>query len=687
MMFERVTRWIVLLSAVVAVLCGTWLGARAWAPLMPLSIGAFVAAFVIGKYRGTVATAPVMVFAYTFPAVLLLWHGEMDQAYWNIWMAGLLGGSMATGNLKAWSFPPRWKWPLAYWALAVALVWPALVAREADFTWALMSEYHVGNSFFGGSPPVIAVWITQISLLHMLGLLWLDSACLAFPLSSATESLSRFSRDVLWPLVVSLVLGSCVAIYQGVVDLTWLSGHQYSILGRATASLDDGNAFGAAAGLWIGGLLALAACTSRRWVQVTAILAAGLVGAGLWQTGSRMAFFAALVCLAFAAASLVERRKVPVRDLLVLGLPALALIGTMAYFAERNATNNPLHRSLEALPGWSVSEWREWASFQLWNRYGPFGTVSMNMVRDFPLSGVGVGNFNHIFPDESFALTGFRAHQDNAQSWYRHQLAELGLVGSLGWLIWLPMFVSTLWRTRGDVDRRFAAKMVKGALVAIGLISTVSMPTQALPVALTVWVLVYWYLLLSPSAVADISRPFFAKRPSVSQAAAWGLALVFVGATLWSGWRSLRPPQRAIKADWTYQLGMMNPEPPTDGTQPDGPPPFKWTAKHAVEVLPVSGKWLKLTVGGGPPDIALHPIRLEIKRSGRWIIGVTRQDLASQTFYVRAPEGAKRMMLEFDVSRTWRPSDFGGTDERALGMSIYEWTFVSEPPRGFVQIQ
>jgi hypothetical protein len=83
----------------------------------------------------------------------------------------------------------------------------------------------------------------------------------------------------------------------------------------------------------------------------------------------------------------------------------------------------------------------------------------------------------------------------------------------------------------------------------------------------------------------------------------------------------------------------------------------------------------------------LHPIRLEIKRSGRWIIGVTRQDLASQTFYVRAPEGAKRMMLEFDVSRTWRPSDFGGTDQRSLGMSIYEWTFVAEPPRGSVQIQ
>jgi len=678
---ERASKWTVLASAVAAIACGVWLGARAWAPLLPLSVAAFIGAFAVGKWQGTRVWAPALVCSYIFPAVLLLTHGEMDQAYWNIWMAGVLGGIAATTNLKEWSFPERWKWPLAYWALAVALVWPAVVAREADFSWALMSEYHIGNSFFGGSPPVVSVWVLQVTLIHLLSLLWFDAAFASFPVSSPTTSLARFTRDVAWPLVTGLLFGSLVAIYQGAVDITWLSGHQYVIYRRATASLDDGNAFGAVAGFWIGGLLALAASAERTSLRVLAVIGAGIAGAGLWATGSSSALIAAGIVGVLALWYVVTRRRVPVRDVLFIGVPAIALIAAFAFFAARNSTANPLVRFVDRLPGLSKTEVEDWAAFQLWNRYGPFGTVSMKMARDYPLSGIGVGSFNHIFPDESFALIGDRSHQDNAQSWYRHQLAELGFLGSLGWIVWLTLFAGMLLRSRGSDEHQFSALMIKGALVAIGLVSLVSMPTQSLPVAFTVMVFAFWYLLLSPSAVAIATAPGLAVRKGICAAAIWMLALVMVGATLWSGWRSLRPPFRAIKADWTYQLGIH----PVEQADKDGQ--LRWTERHATEVLPVSGPWLKLTVGGGPADIATRPIRVEIKRSGRWIIGVTRQDLSEQTWYVRAPEGAKRMMLEFEVSRTWRASDFGGKDTREVGMFIRDWTFVQAPPRGAVLIQ
>ena len=47
---------------------------------------------------------------------------------------------------------------------------------------------------------------------------------------------------------------------------------------------------------------------------------------------------------------------------------------------------------------------------------------------------------------------------------------------------------------------------------------------------------------------------------------------------------------------------------------------------------------------------------------------------------------AARLMLEFDVNRTWRPSDSGGSDDRELGVFVHAWSFVKEPPRNSVVI-
>lgn len=678
---ERMSKWTVLASAFAAIACGTWLGARAWAPLLPLSIAAFVGTCALGKWQGTRVWAPVMVFAYILPAVLLLLHGYDDPAYWNLWMAGLLGGAFGTTDLRGWSFPARWKWPLIYWALAVALAWPVVVAREADFTWSMLSRYNLALSSLGGPPPVIAVFVLGVALTHLIGLLWLDAAFVAFPFSRRAESLTRFSRDVLWPLVVSLIVGSLVAIYQGAVDITWLSEHQYVILHRATASLNDGNAFGAVAGFWIGGVVALAMAARRQWVRVAAAVSAAIAGAGLWATGSRMALLAAIICVGFALWHVATLRKWSLRNILRVTVPVIALIVVFDVAAARRSMLTPLDRVMMSLPEPTADGLKTFVTHEFWNRYGPYGTVSMKLVRDFPLSGIGLGSFNHIFPDESFALTRDRAHKDNAQSWYRHQLAELGVLGSLGWLIWLPMFVVTLVRTRGDEGLQFPATMVKASLVAVGVVSIVSMPTQSIPVAFTVWVLIYWYMLLSTEAGAAAEQPGVWTRTSYKGAIVWTLALVFVLATGWSGWRSLRPPFRAIRAEWTYQVGFV------ETTPEDLAAKIRWTERHAVEVLPIGGRWLKLTVRGGPPDIATHTVRLEVRRLGRTIIAVTLPDTAEQTWYVKAPEGAARMMLEFDVNRTWRPSDFSGTDTRQLGVAVSDWTFVQDVPRNAVVIQ
>ena len=71
----------------------------------------------------------------------------------------------------------------------------------------------------------------------------------------------------------------------------------------------------------------------------------------------------------------------------------------------------------------------------LWSR-GGYGTVALRMIRDYPLVGVGVGSFNWLAPDYWRVLSNDKLPFDNAQNWWRHQVAELGIIGGLPLLAW-----------------------------------------------------------------------------------------------------------------------------------------------------------------------------------------------------------------------------------------------------------
>src|SRR5438128_6397476 len=59
---------------------------------------------------------------------------------------------------------------------------------------------------------------------------------------------------------------------------------------------------------------------------------------------------------------------------------------------------------------------------ELWSR-GGYGTVATRMVRDYPLTGVGVGSFNWMAPDYWREMANDKLPFDNAQNWWRHQVA------------------------------------------------------------------------------------------------------------------------------------------------------------------------------------------------------------------------------------------------------------------------
>ena len=195
-------------------------------------------------------------------------------------------------------------------------------------------------------------------------------------------------------------------------------------------------------------------------------------------------------------------------------------------------------------------------------------------------------------------------------------------------------------------------------------VSLVSMPTQVVPVSLTVWVFAFWYVSLANDVPSRLPWSRWVQRPVVWMVL-WAVAVSFAAVSFRVGRAQLRSPHRALLADWDYYRGWYPLETPGNA------PAFRWMAEdEAVAVFPEQGRYLKLTFWVNHPDAAGRPVDVSFFGQGSAIGTARLHDSTPVTWYVLAPSGPKpkyggrRMMLEAHVSRTWRPRDSGIDDPR-----------------------
>lgn len=657
---------IVLLSIACALILQTWLGALEWGELRILTFAALVAGFGLSWVRPGAAWTLLGATAFIYPVIFFGTRGAFLPAYYSIWLAGLFGIILASSSPLTWHLPATWRLPLAFWALVLALSWPIVVFREMDFAWPALTDFGLSNSGLGAPPPVIIVTLVLGVLIQMLGILSFDAMFAQFQ----SKSLAVFRRAIVVPILISLSIGSALAIYQGAVDIHFLSAHQWPLYDRASGGLLDGNAFGAAVGIWSGPLLALALTGG------SAFFAAGLFGSvlfwwGLWSTGSRMALLAGLIGLSAVLLAALRRRKAGL-TLPRIGAAIAAVIITVAIVASLGRFRmDAISRTVKSLPKPNRASVSKFVEFQFWNRFGPFGTASVQMVRDSPAVGIGAGTFELIFPDYSYVVTKgrTRSHFDNAQSWYRHQLAELGLVGSLGWIAWVAVFGAFVWRAAPSREGLTEATGVKAAIVAVVAISFIAMPTRNTIVSLTFWPLAFWLTMLT-GRPAEEGRLSAVARSKWAWAAGWALALAFAAGTAWVATTQLRPPYRALMADWNYINGVSRPVRTPDGVR-------RYTRESGVAVFPAHPGYLALEFQLPHTDAAADPVRVRIFERDVQMANLVVADSAWHQLYIRVPEGRRKMMIQTTVSR---PAQ--NTDSPAKGLVLKRWRFVKEPPDG-----
>ena len=226
--------------------------------LPTVALVAAVGAYAAGRRHPDRTAGTVMAVGYLVPAIFFLLHGHFRLWYLTPWKCALVGAMGATLQVK-WQWPERFRFAFVAWALAVALTWPIVALRELDWTPSLLWVRPATPSSAVHNVATTAVWIAQIAQIHLLGLLWVDWAFGRF----APNAADRFERLIVRPLFGSAFVAALLAVYQGFVDLRFLSLGTWADIGRAAGALADANPSGALTALWVGIPLGIAA-TARR---------------------------------------------------------------------------------------------------------------------------------------------------------------------------------------------------------------------------------------------------------------------------------------------------------------------------------------------------------------------------------------------------------------------------------------
>jgi hypothetical protein len=264
---------------------------------------------------------------------------------------------------------------------------------------------------------------------------------------------------------------------------------------------------------------------------------------------------------------------------------------------------------------------------------------------------------------------------DNAQNWYRHQLAELGLVGSVGWIGWVVGFGIYLFRRREHTPELTWSTF--GALTAFALMSFVGMPGQEMMVSLTFWT-------IAAGFVSVAGRPPDSRLHSAAWASTIAIVILYSAGALYAARHDLRVPARAQRFGWTYMYGWYPPEADVDnGTR-------RWTGRRAVAVVEAPARWLELTVSvdyrglgrsGAQPlaHAATRPVDARIWRDGELVFHQELTTTAPVTTFVPVANGQRWVFIETLASRVFNPREFGVPDDRELGLRI-KWNFIDELP-------
>ena len=669
----RLSRLIVIGSTVAAALVECWLATQYSPPISWIAVAGFTLLLALGTRLRGVALPVLTAAMYLTPAILLVVNDGENYSLDTIWLLPLLGLTLSGPGALDWSLPRRWQWPLVTWSTLVSIAWPLVFLREADFSLWILPLPRVSNTSIGIAPAEVGLFVVYIALAHNAGILFVDALCRWFG-----RDRDRFRREVLAPFAVAAGAAGAVAFYQGFIDLSFLNRPFWTYMIRASGTLADPNKLGAVTAFWTIGGLVLARRLARPWSTAVTIAALAIGAGAVWLCGSRTGLAAVGVSVAIAAWEGIThwrstRASSPINmtRMLVTGAAVIVLALAMVTLLSKASTHTVIARgSWTYIPWYGDKSIGESVNELLWERFG-YGPAAVKMIAEHPIEGVGVGMFHPLSHDFG-KVAGYTIPQtDNAQNWWRHHLSELGLAGSIPLLAWCWICGALMFSRQRGGDR-LSIGLLRGVLIGFAVASMFGMPAQSIAIVMTFWSFAFWlWLERTPDTAPPAPFPW----PKNAVVAAAALIAVHAGMTTVNAFGDLRPYNRAQRFDWYYRYGYFTNDIDGADLEPDpggNPIGRRWTMKNSLAVIPVKGKVLKFVAWIDHPDADLKPVHARIWADSKLVYeGDIRR--APLMMDIPATPGRTHMLIETAIDRTWRPSDSGSRDTRALGLSIRDW--------------
>ena len=664
----QVLRAIVILSTVVAAIAEAYLATPYSPPqVFWIAMAGFVLLLTAGGRLRKVAMPIVTASLYLTPAIFLATLGGQNYGLDVVWILPMLGLILSDRGALQWSLPARWQWPLITWSAIVAIAWPIVFLREADFALWILPLERVSNTSIGIGPWEVGQNVAYFALIHNVGILWVDALCRWY-----RHDHDRFRREVLAPMALTAAVSAMVAVYQGFVDLTFLNQGFWAYMIRASGTLADPNKLGSVAAFWTIGAVVFARRLPRPWAAMVTVLGLVLGVVTVWLSGSRTGLASLIVSVALAGFETLRWSRLDLRKLATATLAIVALSVVLVFVLQNASTHTIVQRgTLGYLPFFGDRGIAASANELLWERFG-YGPTAIQMVKEQPIDGVGPGLF-HALSHDYGRVAGYTIPQaDNAQSWLRHHIAELGLVGSIPILWWCFVMLRQLFSPGPSTDR-ISFGMLRGLLIAFFIASLFGMPAQAVAIVITFWVFAFWILVEAnqqypvEGAAAPPPQSQWSRAALISAAA---LIVIHAGATIVDANGDLRPRNRSMRFGWFYKYGMTEIE-ADPGGNPIG---RRWTMKQSLAVVEVKGKVLKFVAWIDHPDADQKPVHVRVWADSALVY---EGDLRRNPIFLDIPAtpGKSHLVLETEIDRLWRPSDSGGRDRRELGLSIRDWVW------------
>ena len=671
----RLTRLLVIVSTVAAAVVEGYL-ATPYAPrVFVIALSGFGLLLAAGARVRGVALPVLMAAMYLTPAVLLVVNDGENFSLDTVWLLPLLGVVLSGPGALDWSLPRRWQLPLVTWAMIVSIAWPIVFLREADFALWILPLARVSNTSIGIGPWEVGLHVVYIALAHNAGILFVDALCRWFG-----RDRERFRREVLAPFALAAAAACAVAFYQGFIDLAFLNRPFWTYMIRASGTLADPNKLGAVTAFWTIGAVVLARRMARPWPALVTISALAIGIGAVWLCGSRTGLAGVGVGVVIAAwegfaywRSTRSSARLDVKRVLVMGAAAGVLAVAMIVLLRGASTHTVIARgSWTYIPFYGDKGIRESVNELLWERFG-YGPAAIEMLKEHPIDGVGVGMF-HTLSYDFGQVAGYTIPQvDNAQNWWRHQLAELGLAGSVPLLAWCWICGALMFSRRRDGDR-LSIGLLRGALIGFAVASMFGMPAQSIAIVMTFWTFAFWLWL---ERTPDGQAPPQLEWPRKTALAAAVLIAVHAGMTTADAFGDLRPYNRAQRWGWYYRYGFHNNDRDGADLEPDpggNPIARRWTMRKSLAAVPVKGRVLKFVAWLDHPDSDQKPVHTRVWADSKLVFeGDLRR--APLMLDIPATPGRTHMLIETEIDRTWRPSDSGSRDTRELGLSIRDWVW------------